>query len=133
MKLKLKEDPREWQKFAAVLAGFLTMVLLWLFRRKGLPEPVWAGGLGLLAALLTIALFRPRWFRGPYRFTLQVSFPVGQLMGRILLTCFFLFILTPLGLALRLAGKDLLHLRRENGSGSYWRPARPTAPFDRLF
>ena len=133
MKLQLKEDPREWQKFTAVLAGFLALGLLWAWRRRGLDPLLFRSGLALLALLLTAALCRPRWFRGLYRLAMTASFRVGMVVGRILLTVFFLLVLTPLGLALRLAGKDLLRLKRPSAVDTYWRPSRPPGPFDRLF
>jgi hypothetical protein len=46
---------------------------------------------------------------------------------------FFGFILTPVGLALRLAGKDALQLRPPRGAATFWQPAKDYGPLDRLF
>ncbi len=64
---------------------------------------------------------------------MTASFHVGQVLGRVLLMVVFLGLVTPLGWALRLAGKDLLGLRRSPGATTYWRPAKRTSPFDRMF
>jgi len=46
---------------------------------------------------------------------------------------FFWLVLTPMGLLLRLWGKDLLTLRRRTTSTTYWRSARISDQFDRQF
>jgi len=49
------------------------------------------------------------------------------------LALFFLFIIIPLGLVLRLMGKDPLRLRRPRQTATYWNQARESNPLDRLF
>ena len=127
MRLKLKENPREWLKFTAVMA-LMVSVLSFVAYRRAFPFVV---GCAVLALLICTA--RPRWFRGFYRAGMTVTFHIGQVIGRILLTVFFLAVVTPLGLLLRLFGKDLLQLKRPAGAASYWRPAKTANQFDRMF
>ncbi|HTD84975.1 MAG TPA: SxtJ family membrane protein, partial [Candidatus Binatia bacterium] len=110
MRLKLKEKPREWLKFTAVMALMMT-VLSFLAYRRAFPFVL---GFALLA--LIVCAIRPRWFRGFYRAGMTVSFHIGQVIGRVLLTVFFLVVVTPLGLLLRIFGKDLLQLKRPAGA-----------------
>jgi hypothetical protein len=63
---------------------------------------------------------------------MTVSFHIGQVMGRILLTVLFVIVVTPMGLLLRLFGKDLLQLKRRPTT-SYWRAAKNANQFDRMF
>ncbi len=133
MKPKLKEEPREWLKFTAVmevLAGALAVSLHW---KKVIPRPALVGVLVFLVAALLLCWSRPRLFRGFYRAGMTASFYVGQVMGRVLLTFFFLLVLTPLGLLLRLMGKDLLKLKRPANAATYWTESRPNHHFDRQF
>ncbi|HXG47002.1 MAG TPA: hypothetical protein VNO52_05210 [Methylomirabilota bacterium] len=133
MRLKLQENPREWQKFTAVmmLLPVLAGALLW---RKGvLTLPMW---LGLVTGALCVCLFsvlRPQAFRGFYRAGMTVSHHVGKLMGTVLLALVFLLVVTPLGLLLRALGKDLLQLRRPRPTDSYWTQARPPGELERMF
>jgi hypothetical protein len=127
MRPKLKESPREWLKFTAVMA-LLAGVLSFMLARRAFPVV-----LGIAAVALVLCALRPRLFRGFYRSGMTVSFCIGQVMGRILLTIFFILVVTPLGLLLRLAGKDLLQLQRPSGASSYWRPAKTSNQFDRMF
>jgi len=130
---KLKENPKEWWKFTAVLALALAIVSALLQRRKIISREMLFGVIGLLALALLCCALRPKWFRGFYRAGMTTSFHVGQAIGVVLLTFFFLVVLTPIGLVLRLLGKDLLRLKRPPGAQTYWRSARPTHQFDRQF
>lgn len=133
MKLKLKEDPKEWFKFTAVMALVVVVIAALLIRSKVLP-PLALLYVGILLHFTLVTCWmRPVWFRGFYRAGMTLSFRVGQVMGFVWLSIFYLLVVTPLGLVLRLAGKDLLALKRARGTGSYWRVSRPPGSFDRLF
>jgi hypothetical protein len=132
MKLKLKEEPKEWLKFTAVMAVAAGVVSILLHRRKIIGVETLAGiGIAIVLAVITCAL-QPRWFRGFYRVGMTASFRVGQALGWLWLTLFFLLVLTPLGLLLRAFGKDLLAMKRRK-TDTYWRAARPPGGFDRQF
>jgi len=131
--LRLKENPREWQKFVAVI-GTAANIVVWLLWWRGalaLALPVTIATFALLA--LVTALLRPQWFRGFYRGGMTVSFHFGQVIGKVLLTIFFFFVVTPMGLLLRLMGKDLLQLRRDQTAKTWWHPAKNNREFDRMF
>jgi hypothetical protein len=133
VKLKLKENPREWQKFATVMMVLISVLATLAWRRGYLPYTGW-GMIVSVAALvaLTAWVYAPP-FRGFYRRGMTISFHVGQFMGKVMLTVFFLFLVTPLGLILRLCGKDLLRLRRATQATTYWQSPRPPGSFDRQF
>jgi len=132
MKLKLKEEPKEWLKFTAVMAVLGIVVAALLYRRKLIAIEAAAGISIALALAICACAVRPRWFRGFYRAGMTASFRVGQALGWVWLTIFFVLLLTPLGLLLRLCGKDLLEMKRRK-TDSYWRAARPPGGFDRQF
>jgi hypothetical protein len=105
-----------------------------LYRRHHLDRAQLAATWMLLLAVVALCALRPHWFRGFYRRGMTLSHYVGQCMGRVLLTLFFLVILTPLGLFLRLLGKDLLAMKKPPATpATFWRPARPWGPLDRQF
>ena len=132
MKLKLKEAPKEWLKFTAVMAVVAGVVAVLLHRRKVMGIETLVGIAIAIVLVMVVCAIRPRWFRGFYRVGMTVSFRVGQALGWVWLAVFFLLVLTPLGLLLRAFGKDLLELKRRK-TGSYWRAARPPGGFDRQF
>ncbi|MDB6036872.1 MAG: hypothetical protein JWM99_713 [Verrucomicrobiales bacterium] len=131
MKLRLKENPREWYKFAALASIFAGIAVLLLRRRGIVAIPLWTV---LLPAVLAFAVgwVRPRWLRAIYRMAMTASHRFGGVMGILLLSLFFLLIVTPLGLLLRLSGKDLLNLKRTNAT-TYWRTAKNQRELERLF
>ena len=133
MQLKLKENPREWQKFTAVIAALFAGLGFVALRRGWVDRQIWFSivALGFFAIILSLPF--PRLFRSFYRFGMTASFHMGQIMGKVLLTLLFLAVLTPLGLLLRMTGKDLLVLRRTRDAVSYWRPAKPSSNFDQMF
>lgn len=133
LKLKLKESPREWQKFTAVLCVFPIVFVLLAVRKGRLPQSALLYLLLGVGAVLLASFVWPRAFRPLYRMGMTASFHVGQVMGRILLTLFYLLLLTPIGWMLRLCGKDLLRLKQEPAEGTYWRPVKPGENFDRMF
>jgi hypothetical protein len=133
MKLRLKEDPREWRKFSWALGGFLAVVGVVMAWRGWV---AWSGAAVLGAVGVTLALlgtWLPRGFRLPYRCAMRVGHRVGQGVGRVLLFGVFVLLVVPLGGLLRVLGYDLLRLKTGRGSESYWRPARPPGPLDRMY
>jgi len=133
MRLRLKEDPREWRKFGW-MSALAVAVIATVFRWRGvLPARAWWAITFLLGFAAVLAALRPRWFRTPYRASTTFSFYIGRVVGFILLTVLFVLILTPLGWLLRLSGKDLLGLKRDRSGTTYWRTAQNSDRLDRMF
>ena len=89
MKLRLKEDPREWLKFTAVMALVLTIVGLLLRWRRIIGVEILGVWMGLLILAPAACWMRPRWFRGFYRAGMTLSFRLGQLIAAVVLPPFF--------------------------------------------
>ena len=133
MKLKLKEEPKEWRKAAWMSALGLALLSSLLRWRRVLPVAAWGLILCGLAALAVAAAARPRWFRGYYRFSAKLGFALSQAAGRAVLAVLFFLVVTPLGLILRMLGKDPLRLRRPVGAESYWSEVRKKTSLDQMF
>ncbi|MGL5018678.1 MAG: hypothetical protein ACRDBP_11110 [Luteolibacter sp.] len=131
--LRLSEKPLEWIKFTAVMGVALNGVLGMLWWKAGLPGTVCLVAAGVALLALVVAAVRPIWFRGFYRGGMRFSFQIGQVMGKVLLTAFFFALVTPMGLLLRLLGKDLLRLKRKPDQATYWQKAKSSREFDRMF
>jgi hypothetical protein len=133
MKLKLKEEPKEWRKAAWMSALGLAVFSSLLRWRHVLPVAAYELVLCLLAALAAAAGLRPKWFRAYYRFSAKLGFAISRLAGCAVLAFLFFFVFTPLGLVLRMLGKDPLRLRRPVGAASYWSEVRQNSSLERLF
>lgn len=133
MKLRLKDDPREWRKFgisSALVLALITGLLCW---RKVLPNSVALALLGAWLLTALVAMHRPAWLRVPYRAGMKLSHGMGRVVAPVILTLIFVLVLTPLGLLLRLLGKDLLRLRRDPGATSYWQRPSGSDDVTRMF
>ena len=133
MQPKLKENPKDWLKFTAAVCLVLALVVAGLARRHVFSRATMWSLLALLLITLLVCLLKPRLFRSFYRVGMTVSFYIGHLFGRILLTLIFLLVLTPLGLMLKLMGKDLLRLKRDPSAQTYWEPVKQNHDLEREF
>jgi hypothetical protein len=131
--LRLKEKPSEWIKFTAVMGISLNGMLYLLWQKGFIPGVVCWVAVGAALVAIIVAMIRPHWFRGFYRGGMSFSFQIGQIMGKVLLTLFFFIVVTPMGLLLRLLGKDLLQLKKSPDKKSYWQKAKNNRDFDRMF
>jgi uncharacterized membrane protein len=131
--LRLKEKPLEWIKFTAVIGLVLNGVSHLLWRNKLISEKMCWVTVGLTLAVIATAMIRPHWFRSFYRGGMTFSFHIGQVIGKVNLILFFLIIVTPMGLLLRLMGKDLLQLKRTPEKTTYWQKAKNQRNFDQMF
>lgn len=132
MKLRLKEEPREWRKstlLTALALAVLSSVLCW---RRGISFPAWRVLLVMLGGVGLAGWLQPRWFRGYYRVSTRLGFWLSQVIARVVLTLMFVILITPLGLLLRIFGKDLLRLKRTQ-QPTYWGPAKQGGSLDQLF
>lgn len=133
MRPKLKENPREWRRFAlSSTAAAALFTALMLYRGKVAPLTA-STVLAVLGAVALTAWFRPAGFRSFYRVGMTIGAAIGHVMGRILLTLFFLLALTPMALVFRVLGKDPLSLRWDRSAETYWRTAKPYGDLDRSF
>lgn len=133
MKLIFKEDPKEWRKSALLTVLGLAMVSSLLRWRRHLPPEAWPVLLAVLAAVALCALLQPRWFRGWYRLSLRLGFYSSQFISHCVLVLFFFLLITPLGIVLRLAGKEPLQLKPAPDAKTHWQQAKQSTPLDQLY
>ena len=133
MRLRFKEDPKEWRK--ATLSGLIgPTVIMGILRWRGvISNPVLTAALALVAMVALCALVRPRWFRGYYRFMTRLGFHTARVLGGVVLVGVFFLILTPFGWLMRLFGKDLLRLKSPRDKQTFWQSARQDGSLDNLF
>ena len=111
----------------------IALVLFLLHRRRVIETPTMWLLFALLAVLVIVGGIKPVWTRPLYRVGMTISFYIGQVAGRILLTVLFLVVVTPLGIVLKVLGKDLLNLKRKAGISSYWQPVKTKPELKRQF
>jgi hypothetical protein len=118
--------------FAAGQVAFAALAAAVIYRRTGwVALPAALVGAALLigaAGWLRASLLRP-----VYLAWMLAAFPVGWLVSHVVLAAIFYLVLTPIGLALRLCGRDPLERGFDRGAASYWVPRPPEQGADRPF
>jgi len=117
--------PPSERSFAWVFTAFFTAVAFWPAWR-GRPVRWWAVG---AAALVFLAgLLRPSILRIPNLAWFRLGSLLNRIVSPIVTSLLFFAVFTPFALVLRMAGKDLLHLRRDPAARSYWIERNPPGP-----
>ena len=77
---------------------------------------VWSVVLSLV--LLIITIFKPNLFTFLNKFWIKFGILLGKIISPIVMGLVFFFVLTPIGILLRVLKKDVMGLKR--GASSYW-------------
>lgn len=133
MNIRYKEDPNAWCKSTLLTVLGLALLSSLLRWRHVLNTQTWIIALVLFVLAANLALVRPKWFRGYYRFSTWAGFWSSQAVARVFLAGMFFLIIVPAGFVMRALGKDPLRLHRSADATSYWTAAKSDSPLDRLF
>ncbi|MBI5659094.1 MAG: hypothetical protein HZC43_06000 [Nitrosomonadales bacterium] len=111
--------------FGLVFAGVFLLVAGWPLLHG---EAVRWWSAAAAAAFALAALAKPAWLSGMNRMWIKLGVLLGKVVSPVALAILFYGVLTPVGAALRLAGKDPLRLKPDPGAASYWVPRDPPGP-----
>src|SRR5262245_40959544 len=117
----LKTGPRELRRFGLTVGAVFALWGAWLIFRHKAAGP-YLFGVGVL--LMTLGAVCPAILRSVYVAWMSLAFALGWVVSTILLTLFFYFVVTPIGLLARALGKDFLERKWDQAAPSYWRPRR---------
>jgi hypothetical protein len=122
------------RKFGYLFAGVGVVITAFLLL-KGSEAWIWpaaGGGVFLILGLIAYPLLRP-----VYIGWMAIAFVLGWINTRLLLGLFFVVVLTPAGVLMRLFGNDPLSRSIDRGGRSYWIPkedeVRGKERYTRLF
>lgn len=121
---QLRTGPRELRKFGLMVGFVFALLAVWLWWRGKAAYPflVVPGGI-----LIASGLFFPKGLRTVYIGWMSLAFILGFVVSAVLLTFFFYFIVTPVGLVARLFGNDFLMRKLEPHAQSYWIMRKPAS------
>ncbi len=92
----------------------------------GAPPRWWL--LAAVAALIGVSLATPHILHPLNRIWLRIGLLLHRVVSPVILGIIFFGVLTPFGLAMRMAGKNPLRLRFENSASTYWIAREPPGP-----
>jgi len=113
----MKADAKGLRKFAIVLFFAFEISGLLIFWRRGDAGLVLCG-IGL--AFLLCGLASPKLLFYPYKGWMRLSLILGFLMNHLILLLMYYLIVTPIGIVMRMLGKDFLGKRFDKKGKTYW-------------
>lgn len=111
--------------FGLVFAGFFALLTLLNWWRA---EHSWPIYLAIAAVFFVAGLLRPSLLRWPNRAWSQLGSVLGAIVVPIVMALLFFLVVTPIGLLMRLVGKETLRLHGSRPSDSYWIVREPPGP-----
>jgi hypothetical protein len=115
---------KELRVFALLLLAFFAIVAgLMVFRFSATTA---AGVVFAVAALISVTgLCVPSWLRPVYVGWIVAAYPIGWLVSHIVIAMLFYLVITPIGLIMRVFGRDPMHRRFDRSAPTYWK-SRPS-------
>ena len=134
VRYRLKKTPSDWKKYLLSFTSMLSIVvgvLIWkLFITWQTAYVAW----GVIGLLLIVGLLSNIVSNAVYRVGMAIGFQIGRVFGAVLLFLMFCVVIFPLGLFLRLIGKDLLNFRafKNLKIKSYWATSKTPGSIDQM-
>ena len=107
---------KQERQFGFLFTFVFALVAFWPLWPLHAPNLYWLAGAG---AWLAAALIYPKMLAPLYKAWMAFGHVLGWINARIILGIVFFVVVMPIGLVMRLFGKDFLRMR-PNRSGSYW-------------
>lgn len=129
-RLNLRYDPRRLRQFSIAL---LVFALFWggvLLGRGRTDLSIWFFGIGSILTLVGLCL--PVIVYPLYVALAVATYPLGYVFSYILLGIVFYAIITPIGLVMKIIGKDPLKTPSDSNT-TFWKSLNKSAPPDQYF
>ncbi|MBU1122843.1 MAG: SxtJ family membrane protein [Candidatus Omnitrophota bacterium] len=115
----IKSEKKDLRQFG-IIVGVGMAVLGSLFWWRGKDSYFYF--LGISATLLFFGLTAPKILKPFQKVWMSMAVLMGWVMTRVILTVFFYLVITPIGLLMRMFGKDVLNENMDKRAQSYWVP-----------
>ena len=113
-------DTRGLRQFGLMLGAILTLVfgllLPWSWGWESSPNQWW---IGTGAAVAAWAMLAPDSMRGLYYCWMRVAMVIGHVINTMILAVVFFIVITPMGVVMRLMGKDPMRRTLDKDMSSY--------------
>ena len=122
--LAIKSSKKELREFGLTIGIILCLlggIVLWR-GKPAYPYLFLIGGIFIIAGIVIPFILKPL-----QKAWMTFSIILGFFMSRVILTVLFYLVLTPIGLLMRLLGKDILDQKIDKNKTSYWH-ARDVKP-----
>lgn len=127
----LKSVPKRQKKYGAIGAIFFAALALAFYTQLAVPHR-WVF-VGLAAFFAWGAVGASELIRPVYLVALVATFPIGLVVGPIVMALMFFLIFMPVALIFKLIGRDTMARRFDDAALSYWIERRPATDVKRYF
>ena len=124
--------PKELRVFAVLQFVFFLIVAGVVYRRSEAAGAATAL-IAATAAVAVVGLVKPTWLRVMYVVWMAAVFPIGWLVSHLLMAMVFYLVVTPIGLMMRMLGRDPMHRKADPDAETYWQPRTPSPGTKRYF
>ena len=114
-----KKEKKNLLVFGYGLSVLIPLFVLLHGRKHGI-GPISTVLLCAAVVILGITVFRLEWLRSFYKYWMKVAHFIGDVISTVVLSLLFYGVFTPMGIVLRLMGKDYLDRKLDATSKSYW-------------
>lgn len=113
------------RNFGFTMAGVFALIGSIGLYRGSAHAPYW---LGLAAVLAVLTFWRPQSLRLANKAWLKLGLLMYRVVNPVIMAILFFGAILPIGLTMRLFGKDFLRLGRDPSSPTYWLPRSDPRP-----
>jgi len=114
----IKSGKKELREFGLTI-GTIFIILAGIAFWRGRTTYIYFGAPGII--FIGFGIFLPAVLKPLQKAWMALSLFIGFFMSRLVLMILFYFVMTPIGFAAKIFGKDLLDERIEKDKVSYWR------------
>jgi hypothetical protein len=132
--IEVKKDftRRELLWFGPLFALFVGIIGTILYRRLGLPFAAY--GLWTFSGVLIIVYYLLPAIQTPtYRAWIYAVMPIGWVVSHVVIFIAYYFVVTPIGLAMKVVGYDPMQRQFDRSAETYWVKREPTTDTQRYF
>jgi hypothetical protein len=126
-------NAKKWKKSAWALFIPVTLVAFLMLGRTGATAVSLAGAWALVGALLGAVVALTPAGKPIYAFWIEAAEPIGFVLSTVLLGLTFYLVFTPIGLLMRIFGRDSMRLKLDRAATSYWVTHEAVTDPDRYF
>jgi hypothetical protein len=132
IQINLKPSGRDLRWFGAIVLlffGLIGALVLWRSGSMTAAVVLWSIGAALSAVYYGLRPFQ----RPMYLGWMFLLFPIGWTISHLILAIVYYLVLTPIGLIMRLFGRDPMERRFRPEAPTYWVEHRPAGELGRYF
>jgi len=113
------------RSFGFTMAAVFALIGSFGLYKESSHAPIW---LGVAAVFTALTLWRPQSLGLANRAWLKLGLLMYRVVNPVIMAILFFGAMLPIGLAMRLFGKDFLKLERDRSAPTYWLPRSDPRP-----